>query len=548
MSINTQNICFNVDANGLRSSLQYIFTDKTIFNELIQNAERAGATKVVFDLDGDSLSVKDDGHGICDYGQLLTFAKSGWNEETKRSQHAYGMGFASVLFACEEISVVSGGYEFTAKCRDIQAGKSISLQPSKNLIGTLIVLKGIDESIRTNLPELLKRAAFARNIHVIFKGEALPSPHSQNALDADTYIKCPFASGVIYVNPASSSMDVAAYLQGVRLEGFCDYGTFLHIVHFNDDVIGRVPDRTHLFEHDRVKAEMEKALHKFLVQLLMERREKMGDDALFVSIWGADLKRIDAKKLNDIGFLVKGTVEILSRMPMLNDTGSSRVFGSEKAISRKTLEDCVVVPNRLLSNKLNAGDSFLIQTYLAACGNIIVLGEPAKKLDAAHWIHSLPVLKESSLETVKALVHNPKRPVQLYLDSIDLDFSVVFCDSVTIYGPLGEHTLNEVAYFDGENLIVTDGYQYKGSVVGQIFDFRTDQFEVNSDLFSAAMNELGKLLTREREEDVAKRLSLLLEHLIGQEHTRQFAGKNFLLTIDDEGEFTVEEVDCDNTI
>ena len=72
-----------------------------IFAETLQNARRAGATRVRVALadtpDGSpAITVADDGSGIADPSVLLSFGENGWSENLVRREDAAGMGFLSL--------------------------------------------------------------------------------------------------------------------------------------------------------------------------------------------------------------------------------------------------------------------------------------------------------------------------------------------------------------------------------------------------------------------------------------------------------------------
>ncbi|MDE0679356.1 MAG: ATP-binding protein [Gammaproteobacteria bacterium] len=73
-----------------------------IFAETLQNARRAGATRVRVTLTGGEeavpleITVTDDGAGIADPTVLLSFGENGWNEKLVRREDAAGMGFLSL--------------------------------------------------------------------------------------------------------------------------------------------------------------------------------------------------------------------------------------------------------------------------------------------------------------------------------------------------------------------------------------------------------------------------------------------------------------------
>ena len=55
-----------------------------IFNELLQNARRAGATRVEVIEEPEHIIVRDDGVGMRNPETLLSFGKSGWEGGTAR--------------------------------------------------------------------------------------------------------------------------------------------------------------------------------------------------------------------------------------------------------------------------------------------------------------------------------------------------------------------------------------------------------------------------------------------------------------------------------
>ena len=83
-----------------RITRTYAATLPEIFAELLQNARRAGATRVRILLDGEPtetiVTVLDDGGGIADPAVLLSFGENGWPKQLVRREDAAGFGFASL--------------------------------------------------------------------------------------------------------------------------------------------------------------------------------------------------------------------------------------------------------------------------------------------------------------------------------------------------------------------------------------------------------------------------------------------------------------------
>jgi hypothetical protein len=75
--------------------------------EILQNARRAGATKVdIVNSDG-QVTVRDNGRGITDFAALLDLGRSGWDESMERSEDPAGVGV--FCLAPREVCIASGG-------------------------------------------------------------------------------------------------------------------------------------------------------------------------------------------------------------------------------------------------------------------------------------------------------------------------------------------------------------------------------------------------------------------------------------------------------
>ena len=97
-----------VNERGAIRNGRFAFTNKlTLVSELLQNARRAGAKQVTIEHDaaGKRLTVIDDGCSIEDFQRLLTFNESGWDEDTIRTESAFGLGFSKCLYAASRVTV-----------------------------------------------------------------------------------------------------------------------------------------------------------------------------------------------------------------------------------------------------------------------------------------------------------------------------------------------------------------------------------------------------------------------------------------------------------
>ena len=85
-----------------------------IIKEAIQNGQRSkGVTQMEFWVKPDKIVIMDNGSGLADPRDLLTIAKSGWDEETKREQNPFGLGFFSCVKSADIITIESNNLKMT---------------------------------------------------------------------------------------------------------------------------------------------------------------------------------------------------------------------------------------------------------------------------------------------------------------------------------------------------------------------------------------------------------------------------------------------------
>ena len=93
-------VAVHPDATG-KVSRFYNGTNFDILHELLQNARRAGASRVdveveVDENDGGTITVRDDGTGITDYQAVLDFGRSEWADDGVGEEDPAGMGLFSL--------------------------------------------------------------------------------------------------------------------------------------------------------------------------------------------------------------------------------------------------------------------------------------------------------------------------------------------------------------------------------------------------------------------------------------------------------------------
>ena len=115
--------------------------------EILQNARRAGATKVEITNEAGIMTVRDNGRGIKDFGRLLDLGGSGWDEAFEQSEDPAGVGL--FCLTGRQVTIRSKGKKVTIG-KDGWLGKPVEVLDDNDLVeGT--VLRFEDEPWSFNL-------------------------------------------------------------------------------------------------------------------------------------------------------------------------------------------------------------------------------------------------------------------------------------------------------------------------------------------------------------------------------------------------------------
>lgn len=141
-----------INEQAFFATMKHLFTTSfTFVGEVLQNARRAGASRVdlTFEPKHKRLAISDDGQGIEQWDKLVRLCESGWDEQTMLSDQPFGMGFFSLLYAADSITVRSRGKVLHLSLADVVAKRAVQVvsdtEPTKQ--GTSIVLQGLKEPL-----------------------------------------------------------------------------------------------------------------------------------------------------------------------------------------------------------------------------------------------------------------------------------------------------------------------------------------------------------------------------------------------------------------
>jgi len=251
-----------INEQNLIKHLKLAFASSTTYlSELMQNARRAGASRVSFDYDLDAakLVISDDGCGITNLQTILTVAESGWDQDVVDAEHPYGIGFLSALFAASHVCIESKGQCIEFDTETILNFGTVPIRKSDIVMGTKLTLSGILE----HPGDALKRFAKGYPIDIHFNGQSLPRFHALNGgLNFQTAdmgdffiygIDSPIKKGLI-----EGTKDIVVYLQGIEIYASgCvpvrNDTKVRNIIHLDPrKYYGNLPDRTSLINEEEI--------------------------------------------------------------------------------------------------------------------------------------------------------------------------------------------------------------------------------------------------------------------------------------------------------
>ncbi len=261
-----------INESGALQHQRFAFSNRfTLVTELLQNARRAGATRIDVDHDAGrrTLVVHDDGRGLDDFQKLLSLHESGWDADLCAREHPFGIGFSKCLYDAHRCIVASGRQRVDIDTAAALARCPIEVEerPSaEQVTGTRVELHGVDlADLESRIEELC--TGFA--VPVWFNGVPLPRPMAEAALPT-----CASAVGRIHLaglHDGKATHDTWVFLQGLCVMRPAWSATDeVNVVHLDPtQFTARLPDRDRLIDEDvqrrHIDAEVKSCWRRALV-------------------------------------------------------------------------------------------------------------------------------------------------------------------------------------------------------------------------------------------------------------------------------------------
>jgi hypothetical protein len=536
-------ITSGVNEGRFIAHLRELFSSSTVaLSELAQNARRAQATKVVFDLseDGRTLVVTDNGIGIDDFQKLIVVAESGWSDELMADEQPFGIGFASVSFCAESVLVESKGKSVSFTTEDLVAKRPIPVSTASFIGGTRLTLSGFKVDIN-KAKEALRSIAKGFPIPVVVNGEELPRPHAKALLQGEeTAIGFVRVPGVHSDKLDAFEFKGHVYCQGLPVKA----GEFTRSHHRSEDSVvlhidhhqfkPRCPDRDSLIDADVASQRITDLLKALMREHLNRLKGALSSDDFANSYWkiATSINALDI--MNDVPVLPRSVMWVITESLRQSCDGGNCWGMAKYSVTRAQVETGeVVLFDQDLCDEFEA-DNFARMAFVSAKD-----WHQCDPLPKGHWANAH--IKE--IDKLDCVIGG-KIIAEGYFDGdyVSGGTSIVEDLSVTMAGEtvlLTESIAIDMTegVFDG--LLVPVNCEYPSSVLLQASTYTSgdgDHYEESS--HDADIREFNNFIAMLRGESPEKTLEKCLRS--SSVHSRtNLRGKAFSVVFDQAGKFSV---------
>lgn len=553
--MNTQTvICLEINQTNLLKALRHSFSNRTtVLGELMQNARRAGASKINIDYYENlaMLSVIDDGCGIADTKALLTVAESGWDEMVQTTEHPFGMGFLSALYACREFSVVSQFGQLRGTAENALSFRQLNLDTNFKWDGVSNIWNGLTKVTlegfiidKEDIEATLLKLAEGFPIPVFYNGMELPRPASMGVMSSIglDFDECEI--GFVHLRSSTNkdsvplaSDSIKVFLQGLPIyhRGLFQPKTeYCHIVHLSSaKFVARMPDRDKLVDEAEVVKTLRQVVNSLARQRLIILKGTMLATEFLdcfeeIKFWGClDL-------LNDIDRVPKQALKKLTSYPVCD----SQMFGDfmenlQHTLTRSEIERGDIKIARIDDYMQSDGAT----RYLYAWKKDFLVYQD--NLDPDHWLHGhIRHLSEEALS-----LEFIGEELKVYFDGVCVSVAVSFFDNYRI--ALGDDSvlIDDHACYLGENYSHCPGSDLENTVIVprpvrsadvlmQISDYYDEFDTFQQSAFDEDCDAFAAFLAANTTTDPSEALGRLLPSFIG---CPLVYGKSFFVKLDKTG-------------
>lgn len=539
-----EEVSLAVNEVGLMQGLRHAFTNKhTVFKEMLQNTDRAGATEVSVVVTGVGaslidISFEDDGCGIENLSILLNVASSGWSEEIMSSRMPYGLGFLSALYVATEIEVESLGKRIAFKTSDALQFKAIPVYASDRASkprGSRFVLRGVEMS-EVEANKYVSELVLGFPIKVLLngmptnQGHAVGSPGRKFNQTAIGLISDPgYETGVI-------DGPLICYLQGFSVyKSYCGWIGNLYgsegnvtVVHLDSTLfIARMPDRDVLIDEKEQFNKIKGVLDREWLRILDERLSAM-DAKLFVDTYWKAICTYNIGLINQFDFLPMQLVQTFNDAPECRE---ENVRTCQVHIDRDDIESkrvrLAIIDSSFESYELSWNYAWFMEMQIVS----------GVHLPADHWArNSIQELDDEYLE-----VNIVKEKARGHLDATWVSGPVILCESFEIGGKdvkgnrLDVFSSTSNGIYDGDSFIIPEQETNGDWLVNQAASYMDDGDYFQEDDMESDRKDLQRKILELSGGTDAEIMRSLIDGNVSFFGMTSLKGKTFKVKIHEDG-------------
>lgn len=461
-------IRLQTNQNRLIANLRHAFTAHSMLGELLQNARRARARHIHVTVEDDMLTISDDGTGIADLQTLIHIADSGWDEDLKARENAFGLGVLSTLYFARSLRVHSLDQAFRATTAAIINGDEVEVISAPARIGTEIRLCGVKPPQKGQLLVEWVERELARLC------EAFPIPVWFNRAQVARPLMDPILQwrqttmGRVLLDLSAPRTQWRTFLQGLPIGRVPPYGRH-HVVLLPDDTLARLPDRQHLLNESEDHARIQAAIDQAYREALIEAKARLAASEFVEHYAQSCLDSSNADLLNDVPFAPRAWFRDWAH----ESAGFHRYwegYSAEGLVAREVLEELGV-----WRIETDEDDAPTVEVYLEAAQGFLL---NQHGLDVGHWLRTLARTVTPAQIQVRpgATLHRDSSP---WLADYDVELELVDSLHVGIEGE-PEYAVNAVRKRNTLHL-TPNGGGCTELVSDYVFDDRYDEDREDED-------------------------------------------------------------------
>lgn len=397
----TTSIQVQANLPGLLRSMRTAFADtSSVLTELLQNARRAGASRVDITTDETGVTVRDDGAGVDQFGALIQLATSGWDQSVTDSDAPFGVGFFACFYVSDTVSVRSTGGSVHFDSQRVLNAESFEIDREDAIAsGTEVRLFGAD--VADQAMRDINKACRGLDLTVTMNGETVDNPHAASRLRAEGWTGIGFEFGTVWLDLRRPAASIAGqlYLQGVGIKDARSDAR--RIVHLSPNIqLSGFPDRTRLYGGEESKRQIirvaDQAVDDYVVELLgyCDPEDFATLDTLLQACRGKDAK----SAFNDYGFVPSDSLYVPEDESDYSLVRTHCIWRRDGLITKSEMDAGEV---RVVD--FQDCDAGINERLYALAGEALVL---AKTLPKGHWLYRHPgfmrVIDDNPAVSVKA--------------------------------------------------------------------------------------------------------------------------------------------------